>query len=175
MRERAQALLKQTANKALERIPVELSRDELQLAAESQFPLRVDGLVNLVIDEPYVRLDRDGDRLGLELSIWAEIMGKTTSPSRWLLDGHVSYDRNTGEFFLHKPDLRLLDARTLANTFGAPEQIRKFMLREMLGGLLSDWPLYTLKVSDSRQALARRFLHSITIRNSKLVIFLHIE
>jgi hypothetical protein len=167
--------LKQTANKALERIPVELSRDELQLAAEPQFPLRVDGLVNLVIDEPYVRLDRDGDRLGLELSIRAEIMGKATSPSRWLLDGQVSYDRTTGEFFLHKPDLRLLDARTLANTFGAPEQIRKFMLREMLGGLLSDWPLYTLKLTDSRQALARKFLHSITIRDSKLVIWLHID
>lgn len=174
IKQRSQRLVKALANAALERMPVELGRADLQRAVENQFPLTVDALVTLVFSEPRVRLDCGSNRMGLELSISAEIMGEMTPPSRWLLTGEVDYYRDTGEFFLSLPDIRAM--RSGAGTDSQlSNRIRKFLVADVLGTLLSELPVYQLKVRDSKQALARKFLHSIGIRDGKLAIWLHIE
>lgn len=174
IKQRSQQLIKLLANGALERMPVELGRAELQRAVENQFPLTVDALVTLVFSEPRVRLDCGSNRMGLELSISAEIMGEMTPASRWLLTGELDYDRDTGEFFLSLPDIRAMRSGAGSDS-KLSSRIRKFLVADVLGTLLSNLPVYQLKVRDSKQALARKFLHSIGIRDGKLAIWLHIE
>jgi hypothetical protein len=175
IRERSKRIIKHLANGALERLPVELSRAELQRAVERQFPLSLEALVKLVFSEPSVRLDCGDDRMGLELSISAEIMGQMTPASRWLLTGELSYERDTGEFFLYQPDIRAVPTTTGNDNTITSKRIRKFLVADVIGSLLSDLPVYQLKAWDSKQALARKFLHSLSIRDGKLAIWLHIE
>lgn len=175
IRERSQRRIKYLANGVLERRPVELSRAELQRAVERQFPLSLEALVTLEFSEPCVRLDCGDDRMGLELSISAEIMGKMTPASRWLLTGELSYKRDSGEFFLFQPDIRAVPSTTGNDNTITSNRIRKFLVADIIGSLLSDLPVYQLKAWDSKQALARKFLHSLSIRDGKLAIWLHIE
>jgi len=170
-------MFKNLANSALARLPVELSRSDLQRVLDRQFPLSVESMVTLAFSEPRVRLDCGGDRIGLELSISVEIAGQMTPASRWLLTGAPSYARDSGQFFLKQPDIRALPASTASgnDSSGGDNRIRKFLVADVLGSLLSDLPLYQLKTLNSKQALARRYLHSLSIRNGKLAIWMHID
>ena len=92
-----------------------------------------------------------------------------------MLTGELSYKRDSGEFFLFQPDIRAVPTTTGNDNTITSNRIRKFLVADIIGSLLSDLPVYQLKAWDSKQALARKFMHSLSIRDGKLAIWLHIE
>lgn len=157
-------------NQALRHRAITLTEDELQRSIAPLFPVRVEGMVNVVLDQPQVRLDRGRDRIGLELSVTPEFLGEEAPATRWLIEGQVSYLRDTGEFFIHRPDLRLLpgDGR-------APGALRQYLVGELIGSFIPALPLYQLKPGRFRQALVRRLLRSVHVADGKVMIYLQLE
>lgn len=173
--ERAQRMAKGLANHALKRRPVELSQEELQRAIATRFPLRRETVVPLEFSEPFVRLDCGMDLVGLELSISARILGAMTPATRWLLIGELHYDRESGWFRLYQPNLQYLATRANPDNSPTGNLIQKFLKPDILGSVLSDMPIYQLNTSDMKQALARKYLHSISVNDGKVSLWLHLE
>jgi len=168
--ERLRRGLRHIVNAALQHRPVTLTRDDLQGAVEPHFPVRVEGMLNLVLDQPRVRLDRGRDRIGLELTITPEVFGEALLSSRWLIDGEVSYRRQSGEFFIHKPDLRALSADDRPAGW-----LRQFLIDELLGSVIPALPLYQLSDGNPRQAVVRKLLRAVHVVDGKVIIHLQLD
>ncbi len=171
----AQRVAKNLANDALKRRPVELRHAELQRAVENQFPLRRESLVPLEFSDPYIRLDVGEDLMGLELSISAKVLGAMTPATRWLLVGKLNYDRHSGWFILCQPNLQYLKARAYVENIPAPNLIRKFLNPDIISSVISDVRIYQLNTADIKQALVRKYLHSIRVNDGKVSLCLHLE
>jgi hypothetical protein len=106
IKERVRFAAKNLANEVLQRRPLELQQADLQRALASRFPLRREGTVSLEFDDPFVRLDCGEDRMGLELSISAQLLGTMTPATRWLVVGELKYQRESGWFTLGQPNVQ---------------------------------------------------------------------
>lgn len=169
IKERFQNVAKKLTNDVLLRRPLELEQADLQRALASRFPLRREGTVTLQFADPFVRLDCGEDRMGLELSISARLLGAMTPATRWLVIGELKYQRENGWFTLGQPDLHYITAANLPSGAGPG---RRFVTADILGPMLSDLPIYQLRTTDTRQALARKYLHTIRVSDGKLVLWL---
>ncbi len=172
IKEHLQNAAKGLANEVLQRRPLELQQADLQRALESRFPLRREGTVTLAFNDPWVRLDCGEDRMGLELSVSAQLLGAMTPATRWLVIGELNYQRESGWFTLGQPDLHYVAAVTGSAIPTGAGLLRRFLTTDRLGRMLTDLPIYQLKTSDSRQALARKYLHTIQINDGKLILWL---
>jgi hypothetical protein len=175
LRERAQRIAKGLANDALKRRPVELRHAELQRAVENQFPLRRESLVPLEFSDPFIRLDVGEDLMGLELSISAKVLGAATPATRWLLVGKLNYERDSGWFILCDPSLQYLKARANTENATIRNLVRKFLSPDVISSVISDVRIYQLNTADMKQALVRKYLHSIRVSDGKVAICLHFD
>jgi hypothetical protein len=169
------ATLRGKANQVLAHNPLVLGQEELQLAVERRFPVTVDSIVPITLQNPYVRLQDGSDHLGLEVEVAAQITQGYPFTSRWLLTGQITYDRQLGEFYLYQPDIRSLDPGSIFEAFNAPGMVRELFIEEILGGLMAKMPLYRLQPNNPRHALAKRWLRSLRVDNGRLLVQLRIE
>ena len=172
---RIETTLRDKANIALERHPIALTQEDLQLAAERQFPRTFQQIVPITLQNPYLRLTKGSDQIGLELDVSAEIAPNNRFISRWLLIGQITYDRERGEFYLYQPDIRSLDAGSIFEVFNAPGMMRGLVIEELLGGLAASTPLLRLQTSNPRHTIIRQWLRSIHVKDGKLLIKLGID
>ena len=124
IKERFQNVARKLTNDVLLRRPLELEQADLQRALASRFPLRREGTVTLQFADPFVRLDCGEDRMGLELSISARLLGAMTPATRWLVIGELKYQRENGWFTLGQPDLHEFTASNRPNGAGRGRRLR---------------------------------------------------
>lgn len=167
--------LRDKANLALKHHPIALTQEDLQLAAERQFPRTFQQLVPITLQNPYLRLHKGSDQIGIELDVSAEIAPHNRFISRWLLIGQITYNREQGEFYLYQPDIRSLDAGAIFEALNAPGIMRGLVIEELLGGLAASTPLFRLQTSNPRHTIIRRWLRSVHVEDGKLLIKLGID
>ena len=172
LKQRLMAGLRAGANQVLASRPLVLRQSDLQVAAEGSFPVTFQGIVPITLQNPYLRLDRNSDQLGLEVDVSAEITSGNRLISRWLLVGNIIYERGRGEFFLQRPDIRSLDPGSIFEAFNAPGFMRGLVIEDLLGGLAASIPLYRLHPGNPKHALARRWLRSLRVQDGKLLIYI---
>ena len=147
---------------------VELSRGELQEYAEAYFPLQqATPFSKLTYSKPAVVLNPKTNRIGLEVTIRAEMPGMIPVEGRGQIDGKLEYRNETKQFYLHEPKLNKIRFANsdyqLANTV---QQIVSNISQQALPVIF----VYELKDKDLREKMAKSVLKSVTVQNGKLLL-----
>lgn len=147
---------------------VELSKGELQSYVNAYFPLQqATPFSKLTYSKPAVVLNSQTNRIGLEVTVRAEMPGMIPVEGRGQIDGKLEYRNETNQFYLHDPKLNNIRfANTdyqLANTV---QQIVSNISQQALPVIF----VYELKDEDLREKMAKSVLKSVTVHNGKLLL-----
>ncbi len=151
---------------------VELTRQQVQEAVDGYFPVKhITPLVMLTAHNPQVSLMQKSNRIGLEISVLANVPGILTGEGRGLIDGDLEYRHQTGEFYLRDPKIKSLElydmpAEVTASVRLALQQLMRQSLPVML--------VYKLQDNDLKQKMAKSVLSSVAVRKGKLILELSV-
>lgn len=151
---------------------VELTREEVQEVVAGHFPVKhVTPLVMLTAHNPQVSLKQKSGRIGLAVSVLANVPGILSGEGRALIDGDLEYRAKTGEFYLRDPKIKNLEL------YGFPADIIRsirHVLQQMMRQSLPVMLVYKLQDDDLKQKMAKSVLSSVTVREGKLILELSV-
>jgi hypothetical protein len=149
---------------------ITLTQTQLEEALGKRFPMRksVLMLLDLRYENPRVKLTEGSDEIGFGVDIGTNLSanGVELRGSADLVT-KLAYDAERAAFVLHEP--RLVDLRVTGLSDERAARVRdaaNLLAREQVAGI----PVYTLRRTDAKQALARLTLKSTTVRSGVLVI-----
>lgn len=145
---------------------VEMTKQQVQEVVEIYFPVeRVTPFFTLHLYRPLVFLEQKSDRIGLAFSIVVNVSGNMEGKGQAAFDGDLEYRRQTGEFYLHDPQIRRLDVHDFPADM--TESLQQ-ALQEIMGQSLPVILVYKLKDDDIGQRMTKSILSSVVVRNGKL-------
>jgi hypothetical protein len=155
---------------------IRLSESDIQKKLEEKLPLTKTYLliIEVTLNNPRVHLENGSGRVGAGLDVEFNItLNKTLKPIGGTVDASagIRYVAENGQFFLTNPIIENLEVR------GVPEKyIDKinFALTKAIAEYYARHPIYTLKTSDTKQALAKMVLQDVIVENNELVVTLGI-
>lgn len=131
-------------------------------------------IIQITLSNPRVELENGSDRVAAGLDVEFNITINNNPKSlggKVDISGGVIYVSDKGQFFLTDPVIEDLSVQGIA-----PEYTGK--ANEALTRALSEYykthPIYTLRVTDAKQAAARMVLKDVIIENKELVVTLGI-
>ena len=147
---------------------IELTGQQLQQTVEQYFPIQhTTSFARLGIYRPVVVMDRVSSRIGLSVSVTADVPGMMQGTGRGTIDSDLVYNRTQGEFHLRDPKIRLLEL------VGFPAEISASIqrgLQEMMQQSLPVILVYKLNNDDFKQRLTKSILSSVKVENGKLIL-----
>ena len=147
---------------------IELSKAELQEYADAYFPLQqATPFSKLTYSKPTVVLNPKTNRIGLEVTLRAEMPGMIPVEGRGQIDGELEYRNETKQFYLHDPKLNNI---RFANTDYQLAKTIQQMVSNISQQALPVIFVYELKDEDLREKMAKSVLKSATVHNGKLVL-----
>ncbi len=147
---------------------VELSKGELQEYAEAYFPLQqVTPFSKLTYSKPSVVLNPKTNRIGLEVTVRAEMPGMIPVEGRGQIDGKLEYRNETNQFYLHEPKINNI---RFANTDYQLTSTIQQMVSNVSQQALPVIFVYELKDQDLREKMAKSVLKSVTVQHGKLLL-----
>lgn len=147
---------------------IELTKAELQGYASAYFPLhQVTPFSRLTYSKPAVVLNSQTNRIGLEVTVRAEMPGMLPIEGRGEINGKLEYRNETNQFYLHDPKLNNIRfANTDYQLTNTVQQIVSNISQQALPVIF----VYELKDEDLREKMAKSVLKSVTVRNGKLLL-----
>ena len=147
---------------------LEISHQDLQLMAEQQFPINRKTPFALVsFDNPQVILAKNSNRLGISLDISAKFPGQLSTRGKGQVDGELEYRPEKGEFHLRNPRMVAVSLQGIAPEYNAMLQS---LISEFARQSLPIIVVYRLDENQPEQALAKRMLKSVQIKNGKVIV-----
>jgi len=145
---------------------LELSKAELERYAQAYFPITQQTPFSKVrYSSPKVVLDEKTNRIGLEVTVHAEMPGMIAIAGRGQIDGKLEYRQQSHQFYLHDPKLKNVRfANTSYELANSIQQMANSMSRQTLPMIF----VYELKDHDLRQKMAKSVLKSATVHQGKL-------
>lgn len=151
---------------------IEIPEAELQQKVSAMMPLeRKMYFITVTLTEPEVKLLGQTNRIGIASRIEASIPGGIKGSGRVALNGTLSYQSKSGEFYYTDPVITDLQVDGLPKKY--LPQVRS-ITQVLLENALAVHPVYTLSDTNLKQALAKAVLKSITVTDGKLVVVLGI-
>ncbi len=151
---------------------VELTRQQVQEAVSGYFPVKhITPLVMLTAHNPQVSLQPKSNRIGLEVSVLANVPGILTGEGRGLIDGDLEYRHQTGEFYLRDPKIKSLELYDMPAEVTASVQLA---LQQLMRQSLPVMLVYKLQDNDLKQKMAKSVLSSVAVRKGKLILELSV-
>lgn len=152
------------------------TESQLQEKLNAKLPLTKSYLFifQVTLDHPRVKLANGSDRVAAGLDVLLNIrIGDEQQPLGGTLDvtGSVKYVPERGEFFLTDPAVEHLAVQGVPDKYA--EKVNS-VIAAALAGYFADHPLYTLQVSDTKQAAAKLVLKNVAVENRELVVTLGI-
>ena len=153
-----------------------LTERQIQEKLNKNLPLTKSYLFifQVTLDNPRVTLTNGSKRVGAGIDVILNIqIGNEPKPLRGSLDvsGIVSYASDKGQFFLADSVIENLTFEGIPVKY--TEKVNS-VLKKAIMAYLAERPIYTLSVSDVKQAAARLVLKDVIIQNSELVVTLGI-
>lgn len=146
---------------------VEMTQEQLQVMLAKGFPLKREvAFATLTFDQPRLVLEQGSNRLGLALTLLAEMPGQRPARGSGMIDGELEYHADTGEFHLRNPSVKSLSFDGLAPQYNA---LLQGVVAEYAAQTLPIVVLYRLDESEMRQAMARRMLKSVQVKDGKVL------
>ena len=128
----------------------------------------------MVLDNPRLSLINGTDRVdaGLDAALNVHINDMPLSLGGELdVSGGVRYDEIDGQFFLTDPVIENLNIQGIPDRYS---ERANNVLTKALGEYYADRPIYTLRETDAKQAVAKLLLKDVIVRNRELVVTLGI-
>lgn len=151
---------------------VVISQDELQAKVAELMPLeKRNFLISLVFSNPQIDLMVGHNQIGIACQLDAVALGTLTGSGSTKIIGDLSYQAETGEFFLKNLSIDSLQIQNLPDEY-LPQVTQ--VIESVAQNALSAYPVYRLDENDSQQKLAKAMIKSIEIKNQLLVIELGI-
>lgn len=147
---------------------LEFNRAELQQYVTAYFPLsQQTPFSRVTYSNPSVVLDENSNRIGLEVTVRAEMPGMMPVSGRGQIDGDLEYRRDTHQFYLHEPRIsKVRFAESDYQLTGTLQQMINSLSQQGLPLIL----VYELKDEDLRQKMARGVLKGVTVNQGKLFL-----
>ena len=155
---------------------VRLSESDIQKKLEEKLPLRKTYLliIEVTLNNPRVHLENGSDRVRAGLDVEFNItLNKILKPVGGTVDASagIRYMAENGQFFLTNPIIENLEVQ------GVPEKYTdkiNVALTKAIAEYYARHPIYILKTSDTKQALAKMVLQDVIVENNDLVVTLGI-
>jgi len=142
--------------------------DDLQQKLAGRFPLREKlPFTTITFRDPRVVLADGSDRIGLRITADATAAGGKELSGSLLLDGALRYEPQEGAFYFDGARVQEMAVQGLSDD--ARRQIQT-VASLLINLYLSHVPVYRLNPEDIRQALAKTFLKSVSVRNGRLIV-----
>lgn len=147
---------------------IELSRTDLQEYVDGYFPVQqVTPISKLTYSSPVVVLDPKTNRIGLEVTVKAEMPGMMPIAGRGQIDGDLEYRKETHQFYLHNPKVtNVRFANTDYQLTSTIQQIVSSIGQQSMPLIL----VYELKDEDLREKMAKSVLKSVAVKQGKLYV-----
>lgn len=147
---------------------LELSKAELERYAQAYFPVTQQTPFSKVrYSSPKIVLDEKSNRIGLEVTVHAEIPGMMAIAGRGQIEGKLEYRQQSHQFYLHNPKLKNIRfANTNYELANSIQQMVNSMSQQTLPMIF----VYELKDHDLRQKMAKSVLKSATVKQGKLYL-----
>jgi len=147
---------------------IELTRQQVQNAVDGYFPVKhITPFMMLTAHKPKVLLTQKSKRIGLEISVLANIPGVIIGEGRGLIDGDLEYRHQTGEFYLRDPKIKSLKLYDMPTEVTASVRLA---LQQLMRQSLPVMLVYKLQDNDLKQKMVKSVLSSVTVRNGKLFL-----
>lgn len=147
---------------------LEFNRAELQQYVVDYFPLSQQTPFSLVTySNPSVMLDEKTNRIGLEVTVRAEMPGMMAIAGRGQIDGDLEYRKETHQFYLHDPQINNIRfANADRQLTGTVQQVLSSISQQSLPMIL----VYELKDTELREKMARGVLKKVAVKRGKLYV-----
>ncbi len=155
---------------------IQLSETDIQSKLEEKLPLTKSYffIIQITLDNPRVHLENGSDMVSVGLDVVFNItLNKSPKPIGGTLDvsGGVLYLAEKGEFYLTNPIIDNLTVQGIAQKY--VDKANR-ALSKALAEYYKNNPIYTLHVTDMKQAVAKLALKDVVVQNKQLVITLGI-
>ena len=155
---------------------IRLSESELLEKLDQKLPLTKTYLmfIQVTLENPRIHLENGTNRARIGLDVVLNItLNDDLKPVGGIVQtsGGICYAAEKGQFILTNPVIENLDVQGIPQAYTTKA---KKALTEALGEYYSRHPLYTLRVTDMKQAAARMVLKDAAVENKELVITLGI-
>ncbi len=155
---------------------IRLTESQLKVKLEDKLPITKTYffIIQVTLDNPRVHLVNGSNRVSAGMDVEFNIkLNKSLKPVGGKVDvsGGILYSPEKGKLYLTDPVIEKLQIR------GIPEQYANKInkaLTKALEKYYSEHPIYTLKSTDIKQAVAKAVLKSVKIENKELIITLGI-
>lgn len=153
---------------------VRISESEIREKLDEKLPITKSYffIIQITLENPRILLENGTKRVNVGLDLLLNItVGKNPKPLDGTVDvsGGVKYENEKGEFFLTNPVIENLGIQ------GIPDQYLSKVnsaLTKALAKYYQDNPIYTLRLTDGKQAAIHMILKDVVIENKELVITL---
>ncbi len=147
---------------------LELSKTELERYAQAYFPITQQTPFSKVrYSSPKIVLDEKTNRIGLEVTVHAEMPGMMAIAGRGQIDGKLEYRQQSHQFYLHDPKIKNVRfANTSYELANSIQQMANSMSQQTLPMIF----VYELKDNDLRQKMAKNVLKSARVQQGKLYL-----
>ncbi|ALP53165.1 hypothetical protein Tel_08350 [Candidatus Tenderia electrophaga] len=147
---------------------LEFNRAELQQYVVDYFPLsQQTPFSRVTYSNPSVMLDEKTNRIGLEVTVRAEMPGMMAIAGRGQIDGDLEYRKETHQFYLHDPQINNIRfANADRQLTGTVQQMLSSISQQSLPMIL----VYELKDTELREKMARGVLKKVAVKRGKLYV-----
>ena len=150
------------------------SESQIQEKLSTKLPLTKTYLLifRVTLNNPRVNLTNNSKRIGAGLDVSLNIkIGNETKPLGGTIDisGGVKYLPERGEFFLTDPIVEHIAIQGIPENYSEKVNL---ILTKVLAEYYADHPIYSLRATDIKQAVAKLILKNTVIENHELVVTL---
>ena len=147
---------------------IEIPLADIQRVIQKQFPIEKEKYWLLItLCDPVVRLNESDNRIGIELTLRLRVPGNVSYQWRGLIEGHLEYNREKGEFYFFDPTLHQIHLN------GSLRRYKNSVLtivEALLEKVFSTTPVYKLNQENFKHLLAKLLLKSVSVQKNNIVV-----
>lgn len=147
---------------------IEVSEAELQQKLSAAMPFEMKKyLMTVILSEPTIELGTDVNEIHVITHVDVIAPGGKSGSGRVKIKGPIHYDPGVSSFFLKDPVVEELEIDKLPMAYTSSANL---IVQTLVTKALAKHPVYTLSGDGFKNSLAKTFLKSVSIENSKLIL-----
>jgi hypothetical protein len=124
-------------------------------------------LLKVVLSDPKVSLVKDSNEVAISSPIYVTAPAGIKGSGSAKLQGSISYEAKSGEFFLKNPKIVEFQVNTLPQKY---QQQAKLVVQAATENVLAKRSIYQFKDENLKQKLAKSILKSVTVKDQTMWI-----
>jgi len=149
---------------------LEITQDQLQQQLTKMMPLKQEKMfVTVTMSNPVLELGVEGNKVGVFSNLDVTAPGGVKGTGRARIVGTISYNKETGDFFLYKPTITQIEIDQIPSSFHSNV---KQLAQYALDSSITNKPIYNLSDQNPQEKMAKSMLKSLEVKPGKLLVTL---